>query len=78
MPRGVRKPVNYAEEIQKIDMQITRWKNTIQELQEKRRELVEEQQRQELAALYEAVKASGRSVSDVVAQLSASSETGAA
>ena len=42
MPRGVKKSVNYEEELLKIDAQITRWTNTIKELQDKKAAVLRE------------------------------------
>ena len=35
MPRGVKKEINYVEEIQKVEMRITHYQTTIKELEEK-------------------------------------------
>lgn len=59
-----KKAINYAEEIQKIDMQITKWKKTIKELEVERQRLSEEKQRQELNLLYQAILESGKSVQE--------------
>ncbi len=69
MPRGMKKQINYEEELQKIDMQITRWKNTILELQERKKALIQEQEAAELSALYQAVKASGKTVDELISAL---------
>ena len=37
-----KKPVNYVEELQKIEMQITRHKSSIKELEVQRKKLLEE------------------------------------
>lgn len=68
MPRP-KKPVNYDEEIQRIDMQICKWKKTILELQEDRKVLVEEKQKKELASLYQAIQSSGKSIAEVLSMI---------
>lgn len=75
MPRSMKKQVNYEEELMKIDMQITRWQNTILELKERKKELEEEQKKSELSALYDAVKASGRSISSFIEEISAEKQS---
>jgi hypothetical protein len=62
-----KKPVNYEEEIQKLDMQITKWKNTIKELEEEKERLLNEKREKEVGVLYEAVRSSGKSVDDIIA-----------
>lgn len=69
MPRGVRKPIDYEEELQKIDMQITRWQNTIKELQEKKRELLEQKQQQEMKQIYVYMQENNLSSADLLARI---------
>lgn len=78
MPRGVKREINYEEELQRIDMRITRHKNAIQELQEKRREMIREKEQKEISALYEAVKASGKPIGDLIAEIAPPKQTGVA
>lgn len=66
MPRGVKKSVNYDEELMKIDAQITRWTNTIKELQDKKAVLLNEKEQKELSELKEVVESSGMSIHDLV------------
>lgn len=66
MPRGVKKSVNYEEELLKIDAQITRWTNTIKELQEKKAALLKEKEQKELFELKEVVESSGMTVHDLI------------
>lgn len=66
MPRGVKKSVNYEEELLKIDAQITRWTNTIKELQEKKAALLKEKEQKELSELKEVVESSGMTVHDLI------------
>lgn len=69
MPRGVRKTIDYDEELQKIDMQITRWQNTIKELQEKKRELLEQKQQQEMKQIYVYMQENNLTSADLLARI---------
>ena len=64
-----RKPVNYDEEIRKLEMQIIKHQNTIKELEEQKEKLVQEKKNVEVSALYDAVVASGKKVEEIVAML---------
>ena len=66
MARGVKKSVNYDEELMKIDAQITRWTNTIKELEDKKAVLLNEKEQKELSELKEVVESSGMSIHDLV------------
>lgn len=66
-----RKPVNYEEEIEKLEMQITKHQNAIQGLEEQKEKLMREKKNLEVSALYDAVMTSGKKVEDVVAMLQA-------
>lgn len=66
MPRGVKKSVNYDEELIKIDAQITRWTNTIKELQDKKADLQSQKEQKELSELKEVVESSGMTVHDLI------------
>lgn len=66
MPRG-RKSVNdYDEEIMKVDMQISRWKKTIDELQSRRRELAGQKEQAELETLRQVIQSTGMSVGEII------------
>ena len=69
MPRGVKRQIDFDEEINKIDMKITRWTNTIKELQEEKRKLEDKKKKKELSALYNIIQSSGLSVAEVVERL---------
>ena len=51
----------------KIDAQITKWQNTIEELRRSRKQLLEEKERAEMQELYRIVKESGKSPSEILA-----------
>ncbi len=64
-----KKPVNYEEELEKLDMQIAKHKNAIQVLEEQKEKFLQEKKNLEISSLYDAVLASGKKVEDVVAML---------
>ena len=64
-----KKPVNYVEELQKIEMQITRHKSSIKELEVQRKKLLEEKKSKEMGMLYEAIQTSGKTVNEVLSTL---------
>ena len=64
-----KKPVNYVEELQKIEMQITRHKSSIKELEVQRKKLLEEKKSKEMGMLYEAIQTSGKTVKEVLSTL---------
>lgn len=64
-----RKPVNYNEEIEKIDLQITKLNNTIKELQTKKSALLQEKEMNDIKMLHNAIIASGLSVEDVLTEV---------
>lgn len=66
MPRGIKKSVNYEEELTKIDAQITRWTKTIKELQDKKAMLLKDKEQKELMELKEVVESSGMTVHDLI------------
>lgn len=63
MPRG-RKPLNLKTidvQISDIDAEIEEYKQKISQAKEKRKMLEDRREKQEMTALYEAVRASGKS-----------------
>ncbi len=65
-----RRGIDFDTEIMKVEAQITRWKKTIIELEEKRKELLNAKREAEINALYDAIQRSGRTVDDVLSLLS--------
>lgn len=51
MPRGIKKPINYDEEFEKIEARITHHTNSIKELKERREELEHKKQMEDLTTL---------------------------
>lgn len=66
-----RKPVNYDEELLHIDAQITKHENTIKELKEERRLLLQQREQAEISKLYDLYKASGMSLDEMISKVSA-------
>lgn len=64
-----RRGIDFDTEIMKVEAQITRWKKTIIELEEKRKELLNAKREAEINALYDAIQRSGRTVDDVLSLL---------
>ncbi|MEG1849408.1 MAG: hypothetical protein RRY21_05735 [Oscillospiraceae bacterium] len=73
MPRGKRKlpEQNIREKIAALDTEIELQKQQLATLRETRRALEADQERAEMAALYEVVKASGKSPAEVAALVTA-------
>lgn len=51
MPRGIKKQINYSEELSKIDARIIHHQNSIKELKEKREELLQQKDKEEIISL---------------------------
>ena len=64
-----RRGIDFDTEIMQVEAQITRWKKTIIELEEKRKELLNAKREAEINALYDAIQRSGRTVDDVLSLL---------
>lgn len=76
MPRG-RKPLNVKSidvQISDIDSEIEEYKQKIVQAKEKRKMLESRREKQDMAALYEAVKASGKSAHDFLESLQSHAE----
>ena len=65
-----RKPINYEEELIRIESQITKYENTLKELKEERRLLCQQKEQDEISKLYDVYKASGRSLEEMIAMVS--------
>mgnify|MGYP006966740625 CR=1 FL=1 len=51
MPRGIKKQINYSEELSKIEARIIHHQNSIKELKEKREELLQQKDKEEIVSL---------------------------
>ena len=65
-----RKPINYEEELIRIESQITKYENTLKELKEERRLLCQQNEQDEISKLYDVYKASGMSLEEMIAMVS--------
>ena len=65
-----RKPINYEEELTRIEAQITKYENTLKELKEERRLLCQQKEQDEISKLYDLYKASGMSLEEMIAMVS--------
>lgn len=70
MARGRKANTDYEAEFERIDARIIRHKNTIAELQEERKALLEKKRKAEMDALYAAMEKSGKSLDEVLSELS--------
>lgn len=70
MPRGVRKEINYAEEIQKTEMRITYHQNSIKELEEKRQNLINQKNERDMNLLFSFLSEHNITAEDLLQQLS--------
>ena len=69
MPRGVKKEINYAEEIQKVEMRITHHQNSIKELEEKRQILIQQKNEKDMNLLFTFLSENNISAEDLLQQL---------
>ncbi|MCI9577033.1 MAG: hypothetical protein HFJ84_10425 [Clostridiales bacterium] len=69
MPRGIRKTINYEEEIMKTQAKITMHTNSISELREHLKQLTSQKEQEDLRALQTAIRNSGRTIEEVISSL---------
>lgn len=77
MPRGVKKEVNFTNELAEIDAKIKKHKAQISTLENRRKDITELQEQAETKRLMEFLSQSGLSIADVIDKLSPSSEESA-
>ena len=65
-----RKPINYEEELIRIEAQITKYENTLKELKVERRLLCQQKEQDEISKVYDVYKASGMSLEEMIAMVS--------
>ena len=70
MPRGVRRIVNYDSELAEIDRKIAGHKEQIHQLEDRRKEIAEQQQRADFERMMSFLKQQGISVEDAISLLS--------
>jgi len=69
MPRGIRKEVNYTEEIQKVEMRIVHHQNSIKELEEKKERLISQKNEKDMNLLTNYLQQNNLSAGDLLQQL---------
>lgn len=69
MPRGVKKEINYSEEIQKLEERITYHQNAIQNIQEKRQNLIQEKNERDMSLLHDFLVQNSISAEDLLKQI---------
>lgn len=68
MPRGKKKSAlqTIEEQIQKIDADITKYQRKIDDLEARKKDLLDAKKRQEIDSLYIKIQQSGKSIDDVM------------
>lgn len=68
MPRGKKKSAlqTIEEQIQKIDADITKYRRKIDDLEARKKDLLDAKKRQEIDSLYIKIQQSGKSIDDVM------------
>lgn len=66
-----KKPVNYTEEMQKIDEQIAKYKAMVRDLEDQKKAFQAQKEKADLNALYQLVKDSGKSIDEIVGMIQA-------
>ena len=69
MPRGVKKEINYAEEIARVEMRIVHHQNSIKELEEKRENLINRKNEKDMNLLTTYLQQHNMSAGDLLEQL---------
>lgn len=66
MPRGIKKPINYSEEINHINSQIERHQTIIEQLIEKREYMIQQKQQEDIQLLMSFLQQNEMSVEDLI------------
>lgn len=69
MPRGVKKEINYAEEIEKVSLRIIHHQNSIKELEEKKQTLINQKNEKDMNLLFSYLSEHNISAEDLLKQL---------
>ena len=69
MPRGVKKEINYKEEIERVNLRIVHHENSIKELEEKRENLIQRKTQNDVNILTNYLNQNNLSAEDLIAQL---------
>ena len=70
MPRGVRRTINYDSELAEIERKIVGHKEQIHQLEDRKKEIVEQQKRADSERMMAFLKQQGLSVEEAISQLS--------
>ena len=70
MPRGVRRAINYDSELAEIERKIVGHKEQIHQLEDRKKEIVEQQKRADSERMMAFLKQQGLSVEEAISQLS--------
>lgn len=66
MPRGIKKQIDYSEELNKIEARIIHHQNSIKELKEKREELLQQRDKEEILSLKNYLQQNNISTQEVI------------
>lgn len=69
MPRGIKKEINYAEEIEKVNLRIIHHQNSIKELEEKKQNLINQKTEKDMNLLFSYLSEHNISAEDLLKQL---------
>lgn len=69
MPRGVKKEINYKEEIERVNLRIVHHENSIKELEEKRENLIQRKNQRDVNILTNYLTQHNLSAEDLIANL---------
>ena len=69
MPRGVKKEINYKEEIKRVNLRIVHHENSIKELEEKRENLIQRKNQRDVNILTNYLTQHNLSAEDLIANL---------
>ena len=69
MPRGVKKEINYKEEIERVNLRIVHHENSIKELEEKKENLIQRKNQRDVNILTNYLTQHNLSAEDLIANL---------
>ena len=69
MPRGIKKEINYQEEIEKVNLRIVHHEKSIKELEEKRENLIQRKNQRDVNILTNYLTQHNLSAEDLIANL---------
>ena len=67
----VSKKINYEEELNLLDKKIEKYKSLINEANEQRKKILEQEKQSKIQELLNCIEASGKTIEDVILQISA-------